>query len=141
MTLPELRQNARQIWEAALEAANPATCLNKNLRIHHNRLSVGDKEVQIIGKLIVIGAGKAASRMAQVAEEILGDRITSGLVVTKHGHGLPLRRIRQIEAGHPIPDAAGVGAVREMRELLKGLGPKDIVLCLISGGGSALWPA
>jgi glycerate-2-kinase len=141
MTLPELRQNARQIWEAALEAANPATCLKKNLRIHDKRLSVGDKELQIDGKLIVIGAGKAASRMAQVAEELLDDRITSGLVVTKHGHGLPLRRIRQIEAGHPIPDAAGVGAVGEMLGLLKGLKAEDIVLCLLSGGGSALWPA
>ena len=141
MTLLELRQNARQIWEAALEAANPATCLNRNLRIHHRRLSVGDKELQIDGKLIVIGAGKAASRMGQVAEQILGDRITSGLVVTKHGHGLPLGRIRQIEAGHPIPDAAGVGAVSEMLGLLKGLKAEDIVLCLLSGGGSALWPA
>jgi glycerate-2-kinase len=79
--------------------------------------------------------------MAQVVEEILGDRITDGLVVTKYEHGLPLRRIRQVEAGHPIPDAAGVGAVRKMRELLEGLDEKDIVICLISGGGSALWPA
>ena len=79
--------------------------------------------------------------MAQVVEEMLGARITGGLVVTKYEHGLPLQRIRQVEAGHPIPDAAGVGAVREMLELLKGLRAEDIVLCLLSGGGSALWPA
>jgi glycerate-2-kinase len=141
MNTTQLRDCARQIWEAALDAANPATCINKTLRVNGNVLSIGDKQFTIEGKLIVVGAGKAASRMAQVVEETLGERITDGLVVTKHEHGLPLRRIRQVEAGHPIPDAAGVNAVREMRELLRGLKPEDIVLCLISGGGSALWPA
>ncbi len=141
MNLPELRDSARQIWEAALDAANPATCIHNNLRIHNNVLSVGGRELRIDGKLIVIGAGKAASRMAQVVEEMLGARITGGLVVTKYEHALPLQRIRQVEAGHPIPDAAGVGAVSEMLELLKGLRAEDIVLCLLSGGGSALWPA
>jgi hydroxypyruvate reductase len=141
MNTTQLRDCARQIWEAALDAANPATCLNKTLRVQGNVLSIGGTKLTVDGKLIVIGAGKAASRMAQVVEAILGDRITDGLVVTKYDHGLPLRRIRQVEAGHPIPDAAGVGAVREMRELLQGLKPQDIVLCLISGGGSALWPA
>jgi len=141
MNITQLRDGARQIWEAALDAANPATCINKTLRVHGNVLSIGDKKLTIDGRLIVIGAGKAASRMAQVVEETLGDRITDGIVVTKYEHALPLRRIRQVEAGHPIPDAAGVGAVREMRGLLRGLKPEDIVLCLISGGGSALWPA
>ena len=141
MNLPELRNSARQIWEAALDAANPATCIHNSLRIHNNVLSVGGRELRIDGKLIVIGAGKAASRMAQVVEEMLGPRITGGLVVTKYEHALPLQRIRLVEAGHPIPDAAGVGAVSEMLELLKGLKAEDIVLCLLSGGGSALWPA
>ena len=111
MNLPELRNSARQIWEAALDAANPATCIYNSLRIHNNVLSVGGRELRIDGKLIVIGAGKAASRMAQVVEEMLGARITGGLVVTKYEHALPLQRIRQVEAGHPIPDAAGVSAV------------------------------
>jgi len=141
MNTIQLRDCARQIWEAALDAANPATCINKTLRVNGNVLSIGDKQFTIEGKLIVVGAGKAASRMAQVVEETLGERITDGLVVTKYEHSLPLRRIRQVEAGHPIPDLAGVNAVREMRELLRGLKPEDIVLCLISGGGSALWPA
>jgi glycerate 2-kinase len=141
MNTTQLRDCARQIWEAALDAANPASCINKTLRVQGDVLSIGDKKLTIDGKLIVIGAGKAASRMAQVVEETLGDRITDGLVVTKYEHGLPLKRIRQIEAGHPIPDAAGVNAVRETRDLLRGLNPQDIVLCLISGGGSALWPA
>ena len=141
MTVTQLRQCARQIWEAALDAANPATCINRAFRLENNSLIIGNKPVPARGKLIVIGAGKASARMAQVVEEILGERVTAGLVVTKYGHGLPLRRIRQVEAGHPIPDAAGVAAVRQIRELLTGLGPEDNVLCLISGGGSALWPA
>ena len=141
MNVPQLRDCARQIWEAALDAANPATSINKTIGVQGNVLSIGDKKLTIDGKLIVIGAGKAASRMAQVVEDALGERITDGLVVTKYEHGLPLKRIRQAEAGHPIPDAAGVKAVHEMRELLRGLKPLDIVLCLISGGGSALWPA
>ena len=141
MNITSLRQSARQIWEAALQAANPTSCINNALDIQGNVLSVGGRKLAIEGQVIVIGAGKAASRMAQVVEERLGDRITGGLVVTKYGHGLPLQRIRQVEAGHPLPDAKGVGAVRETRELLRGLKSQDIVLCLISGGGSALWPA
>ena len=137
----ELRQSARHIWEAALNAANPATCIKKSVQLNDGVLSVGGKEIHIRGRLIVIGAGKPSARMAQVIEELLGSHISSGLVVTKYGHSLPLQRIKLVEAGHPIPDAAGVRAVRETRELLKKLTKDDIVLCLISGGGSALWPA
>jgi hydroxypyruvate reductase len=78
--------------------------------------------------------------MAQVVEEIAGNHITAGLVVTKYGHGLDLNRIRLVEAGHPIPDENGVRAVRDTQALLSGLRSNDIVLSLISGGGSALWP-
>ena len=106
-----------------------------------NTIAVGGRTLPLSGRLIVIGAGKAASRMAQVVEDLLGDRISDGLVVTKYGHGLSLRRIRQVEAGHPIPDEQGVQAVEETRRLLQGLKPEDIVLCLMSGGGSALWPS
>jgi glycerate 2-kinase len=141
MIVSQLRQCAREIWESALHAANPSTCLHNSIQVSENMFSVGGKEYNIDGKLIVIGAGKATARMAQVIEEQLGDRITGGLIVTKYGHGLPLSRIQQVEAGHPIPDALGVRAVYETRELLRDLKPQDIVLCLISGGGSALWPA
>lgn len=141
MRVPQLRHAAREIWETALEAANPASCIRNALRLNGGGISVGGKELRLEGKLIVIGAGKAASRMAQVVEETLADRITAGLVVTKYGHGLPLKRIRQVEAAHPLPDGNGVAAVREIFALLRGLKPQDVVLCLISGGGSALWPA
>ena len=141
MIVSQLRQSAREIWESALHAANPSTCIHNTIQVSGNVFSVGGKEYSIDGKLIVIGAGKATARMAQVIEEMLGDRITGGLIVTKYGHGLTLSRVQQVEAGHPIPDALGVRAVYETRELLRDLKPQDIVLCLISGGGSALWPA
>lgn len=141
MNLSELRQSAREIWQAALEAASPETCIRENLHYTNGILSICGKPFDLEGRLIVIGAGKAAARMAQVVEEVLGDRISAGLVVTKYDHGLPLRRVKLREAGHPIPDANGVRAVEEMGALLTGLRREDTVLCLISGGGSALWPA
>src|ERR1043166_3541440 len=140
MTLRELRQSAREIWQAALDAANPATCIRENLRYLDGVLSICGKQFDVDGRLIVIGAGKAAARMAQVVEDVLDDRVAASLVVTKYDHGLPLRRVALREAGHPIPDANGVEAVHDMRALLTGLRPEDLVLCLISGGGSALWP-
>src|SRR6187401_809044 len=140
MTVAQLRQHAREIWEAALHAANPSTSLHNAIQVSNGALTVAGRLLPLDGRLIVVGAGKAAARMAQVVEEIAGNRITGGLVVTKHGHGLPLDRIRLVEAGHPIPDENGVLAVRDTQVLLSGLTPNDIVLCLISGGGSALWP-
>src|SRR5262245_7205553 len=141
MNIHELRQSARQIWEAALHAANPSNCIRKFLQMSSGILSIDGRPYTIGGRVIVIGAGKAAARMAQTIEQILGARITDGLVVTKYGHSLPLERIRIVEAGHPIPDAAGIEAARQTRALLEGLTADDLVLCLISGGGSALWPA
>src|SRR5436853_646320 len=141
MNTRELRQSARLIWEAALNAANPATCIRKFLQVQDNTLTADGKQIEIAGRLIVIGAGKPAAKMAQVVEETLGSHITGGLIVTKYGHGLPLNRMQIVEAGHPIPDNAGIRAVRETRELLRGLTRDDIVLVLMSGGGSALWPA
>src|SRR5688572_25738255 len=141
MNISDLRERARQIWEAALSTADPSTCIRKAIQLNNGVLSIGGKKFSLQGRLIVIGAGKASARMAQVLEQVLGDRITGGLVVTKYGHGLPLDRIGLVEAGHPIPDQAGVEAVGKTRELISGLNANDIVICLISGGGSALWPA
>ncbi len=90
--------------------------------------------------MIVVGAGKACAPMARAVEDILGDRVTAGLVTVKTGYTAPLRLIALREAGHPLPDAAGEAAARETLALLSGLGPGDLVICLISGGGSALLP-
>jgi glycerate-2-kinase len=141
MTITQLRQSARQIWDAALQRANPSVCVRENLRIDQGGLWVPGKKYALGGRILVIGAGKASAMMAKAVEEILQDKVTGGLIVTKHGHGTPLQRIEIVEAGHPVPDTTGVSAVEQMRRLLSGLTPQDIVLCLISGGGSALWPA
>jgi glycerate-2-kinase len=144
MNVTQLRNAAQEIWEAALAAASPDTCIRNSVQLTGDKLTICGKEFPLNapgGRVIVIGTGKASARMAQMIEELLGDRVSRGLVVTKYGHALPLKRITLVEAGHPIPDAQGVQAVQQMRGLLKGLTAEDLVLCLISGGGSSLWPA
>jgi hydroxypyruvate reductase len=84
-----------------------------------------------------VGAGKAAASMAKAVESHWRGTLT-GLVVTRYGHGLPCKRIEVVEAGHPVPDAAGSRAAVRILEMVQGLGPDDLVLCLISGGASAL---
>ena len=92
------------------------------------------------GRTIVVGAGKAAAAMAQAVDRHWPqDRPLSGLVVTRYGYGVgPLPRIEVVEASHPVPDKAGRDAARRILAMVQGLGPDDLVLCLISGGGSAL---
>lgn len=90
------------------------------------------------GRLIVIGAGKAAAAMAKGIESLFGDRIDDGCIIVKHGHRAPLRRIRQWEAGHPLPDEAGLAATAELLRTVEGLTRKDSVIVLLTGGASAL---
>ena len=117
-----------QMFKAAVDAAAPEVCLPPHL------------PSPPVGRTVVVGAGKAAAAMARVVEAAWpADRQLSGLVVTRYGHGVgPLRRIEVVEASHPVPDAAGQAAAGRMLDLLGGLGPDDLVLCLVSGGGSAL---
>ena len=89
------------------------------------------------GRTLVIGAGKAAAAMAKVVEDNW-DGPLDGLVVTRYGHGVRCRSIEVVEAAHPVPDAAGQDAARRMLQMTAGLQPSDLVICLISGGGSAL---
>ena len=92
------------------------------------------------GNLYVVGAGKAASRMSLATEEVFGDTIRDGIAVTKYGYAESLKKIRQIEAGHPVPDDKGVQGVTEIAHLLRQTAESDLVVVLISGGGSALLP-
>ena len=105
--------------------------------------SSADRTVDLAGidRILVLGCGKAGAAMAQVVEEILGDRISAGLVVVKDGHLAPTRRISIVEAGHPVPDDRGQRAAARLLELAASAGPRDLVLFLVSGGGSALTPA
>ena len=89
------------------------------------------------GRIIVVGAGKASASMAKALEDSwLGP--LKGLIVTRDHHSVPCKRIEIVEASHPVPDARGMRAAERIRAMVEGLGPDDLVLALISGGGSAL---
>ncbi|HET7854013.1 MAG TPA: glycerate kinase [Candidatus Methylomirabilis sp.] len=138
----ELRKAAGEIFQAALDAANPRTAIHRHVRREGERL-LADGAVYDLstGRVFVVGAGKACAAMAAAIEELLGDRIRDGVVVVKDGTALPLRRIRVIQAGHPVPDARGVEGASAILGLLTETRPEDLVIVLISGGGSALLPA
>jgi len=124
----------RAMFDAALTAADPKTCLPPFL--------APLAAAPCTGRTVVIGAGKAAAAMAAATEAVWAEHAPGtaleGLVVTRYGHGCPTARIAVVEAAHPVPDAAGRDAARRMLELVRGLGADDRVIALISGGGSAL---
>ncbi len=138
-----LKQVAAVIFNAGLRAVDPETCVARHLRRADNHLLVGETAYPLdeINRLFVVGAGKASAAMARAVETVLGDRIDQGLIITKYGHRLPLNRCQIMEAGHPLPDENGVRATAALLDLVALAGPRDLVLCLISGGGSALTPA
>lgn len=125
-----MRREALAIFKAALAAANPYAATLEKLK------PPGPK----VRRVFVVGAGKAALAMARAAEKVLGTRIEAGVVVTKYGHGGKLKRVRVLEAAHPVPDEAGLAAAREVAEICATAAEGDLVLCLISGGASALLP-
>ena len=143
MQLDELRKAARRIFDAAVRAVDPAEAVRRHVRREDSRLRVGQETLDLGGvhQIVVVGCGKAAAPMAAAVEDVLGDRISRGVVVTKYGHVQPTRMVRIHEAGHPVPDDAGIKGAEAILDHVRGLGPKDLVLVLISGGGSALTPA
>jgi hydroxypyruvate reductase len=134
---------ARLIFNAALEAADPGLAVSRNLTLDHGWLRAGGHAYRLdeFDRLLVVGGGKAAARMGQAVEDILADRIDGGLLVTRRGHAAPLQRLRLVEAAHPVPDEAGMRAAQEMTALLQGSDERTLVLCLLSGGASALMAA
>ena len=131
----------------SISSVDPYKRLKKYLHIDRNHLVIKEerKKEKVFNlnefeKVYLLGTGKASSSMAQALEELLGNRITKGLITTKYGHGLPLRFTKVIEAGHPLPDSKGLEGAKKMKELLLQTGPKDLVFFLVSGGGSALLP-
>ena len=120
------------VFDAALAAVSPARCLPAHLPHGVDRA--------VKGKSLVVGAGKAAAAMALAAEENWPTPL-AGLVVTAKGYGVPCRNIEVIEAAHPVPDSASASAAERIMALAKSAGPDDQVLCLFSGGGSALLTA
>ncbi|MHB8069155.1 MAG: glycerate kinase type-2 family protein [Desulfobaccales bacterium] len=131
------------IFRAGLRAVDPAAAVRRHVALVGSRLRVGERfyPLEHFQRIIVTGAGKGTAPMAQALEEILGDRLTTGWIIVKYGHGLPLKKIRVMEAGHPVPDAAGLDATRFILDRLREGTAADLVLCAFSGGGSALTPA
>ena len=118
----------RRMFDAAVASAQPERCIPPHLPAPE---SLG------AGRLVVVGAGKASAAMARAVEDHWQGPL-SGLVVTRYGHAVACERIEIVEAAHPVPDAAGVAAAERMLAIVQGLGADDLVLCLISGGGSSL---
>jgi glycerate 2-kinase len=127
----QLRKQALSIFRAALQAANPAPAVRQRL---------AREDFTRYRHIYVVGAGKAAAVMAQSAERVLGPRITEGLLNVKYGHTAPLKRVELNECGHPVPDSRGVQGARRIAQIAARAGAEDLLLCLISGGASALLP-
>jgi len=136
----KLRADLWQIAQAALNAVTPEECLRRAVRMEEEHLSVGGRTFDLaqIERIIVVGMGKASARMAVALEELLGDLISTGLIVTADGYLVPTQRVKVVEAAHPIPDARGLAAARRIASLVDAAREKDLVIVLISGGGSAL---
>ncbi len=141
-SLRSLRKDALKIFLQALKAVDPEKILGEHLSVHKTILRVDGEKYPLarFDRIFVAGTGKASAPMAANLEKILGTRISGGWVNVKYGHGRKLKRIHIHEAGHPLPDEKGLEGSQEVVRLLSNMGEKDLVLFLISGGGSALLP-
>ena len=133
----------KQLFLAGLDAADPESAIRRAVRIRNNRLTVGAREYDLTGfsRILSIGAGKASGAMAAALERQLGARLEGGLVVVNEGRTGKTKRIRLLEARHPVPDHRSVKAARRMVRLLETLSDRDLVLMVLSGGASSLLAA
>jgi hydroxypyruvate reductase len=146
-SIEELRIIAQNLFSKAVSSVDPYRRLKEILTLEKDRLYIAVSEDTVkefnlkdFDRICLVGAGKASASMAQAIEEIFGDRITRGLIVTKYGHSLPLKSTETMESGHPIPDQKGLDGARKMIRLLKDSSPRDLIIFLLSGGASALLP-
>ena len=139
----KLRAQLLEIGRAGIAAVDPAAAVQAIVRADAAALHVGDAALpwSEIDRVVVLGAGKASARMASALEEQLGDRLSGGLVIVKDGYGAPTARVEIVEAAHPYPDHRGERAARRQLAMARQAGPRDVLLCCISGGGSCLTPA
>jgi glycerate 2-kinase len=131
------------VQRAALAAVEPGAAVRRHVQCQGDQLRIGEQtyDLTIVERIWVVGGGKAATAMSAALFGMLGDRLSGGLVVTKYGHldpRLDTGPVQVVEAGHPIPDEAGVDGSRRMADLLGKVSRRDLVLAVISGGGSAL---
>lgn len=144
MTTP--REHLTAMFQAALDRVDPYAMLMRHVALHGGVLAVdmpGQSlrvDLADFDRVLVLGAGKGSAPMAKALEDILGDRLSGGLVIVKYGHGVELGRVEIAESAHPVPDQAGVHAARKLAGLASGADERTLVLCCVSGGGSALAP-
>lgn len=134
------QKDLMEIFNAALAAVDPYAAVLNAVRLEQNTLHAAGANYSLdaFRHIAVVGAGKSAARMALAMEQLLGDRISAGLVITKYGHALEAGSVRQLEAAHPVPDIAGLEATQQLLQLVRDADEHTLVICLLSGGASAL---
>lgn len=140
--IQKLRDDAVRIFHKGLEAVEPAAAVKRYCKLENDIFTIGTTayDLSAIKDIYITGTGKASAPMAAAIEDILGDRVTTGIVNVKYEHVADVKRVKLIEAGHPVPDENGRQGAREMVDLVQKATEDDLVLCLMSGGGSALLP-
>lgn len=145
--LSRMRSQAQEIFHASLRPVDPYEAVRRFFRLQGNALVLGRKDeektvlnLQAFSRIFLVGAGKATAPMARAVEDLLEGRIHKGIINVKYGFAETLRYTEVIEAGHPLPDHKGLEGTRRILDLLKSAGEGDLVIALISGGGSALLP-
>jgi hydroxypyruvate reductase len=131
----DLRADLTRIAQVALAEVAPETCLRRAVRLEGEYLNVAQQRFDLtqIRRIIVVGMGKASSRMAASLEGILGEKISKGLIVTADGYKVPTRRVEVVEASHPVPDARGLAAAKRIVTLLDEADEDDLVIVLLRG--------
>jgi len=140
--LAKMRKDAREIFSAGVKAVEAEAAVIRYCKIEDNSFTVDETayDLRQFENIYVIGAGKASASMARALEAILGEKITGGLINVKYGHLTKLERVKIAEAGHPVPDEEGHKGAQAIFDLASRAKDTDLVICLISGGGSALLP-
>ncbi len=138
-----IRPLLRKLIVRGLDAVDARKAVGRAISRHGDELLIGRHRYDLAryDRVVVLGAGKATASMAQAVEQRLGPRLHGGLVVVKHGHVMPTKRIVVAEAGHPVPDRHGQRAAARLCALAAGLGQRDLLIVLLSGGASSLLPA
>jgi glycerate 2-kinase len=140
--LTRMRDDAQAIFWAGIEAVKGDNAVRRHCKVEKDRFVVDGQAYSLSGPgdVFVIGAGKAGACMAKAIEDLLGARVSRGIINVKYGHLASLDRIELVEAGHPVPDEAGQRGAQAIFDLASGAREGDLVICVISGGGSALLP-
>lgn len=137
------REALEHILRAGLDAVDPQRAVRRHVHRKGEELSVGDRSYDLdhFRRILLVGAGKATAPMAKALEDILGEHLSEGWIIVKYGYGMPLEKMHTMEAGHPIPDEAGLEATELLLGQLSKCTEEDLIICAFSGGGSALLPA